>query len=496
LLFVAEYRFKIDKTKSMKILLSFIPLAMLLLLADFAIAQRNARAEGKIDSTFASYTPKTPGVAVAIVKEGKMIFAKGYGMANLEHDIPVTPQTVFNIASVSKQFTAFAIYLLESEGKISFEDDIRKYFPELPQYPKPIKIKHLMGHTSGLMDTGALLSIAGGYVNGDINTTEQNLKLLSLQRDLNMETGSAFGYSNTNYFLLAEIIHRVSGITFSDFTNQRIFAPLGMKNTWFCDDYERVVKNRAESYELGQGWYHHKSLIESNPGPSNLLTTAEDLCKWVLNFESPSVGSPKILEAFNRPSILDNGKKVIFRIADGDTIFYAKGQNVSKFKGSYLGHGGHTAGFRTFLGRFPEHRLAIIQLSNDEDNERLGGRWDIADYYLQDEKEDKKQVSVPLTQPPVKVPAENYKVSLDAFAGNYFNSVLDCRYHLEATGSGLILKHRRLYDISLKRTGDDRFSGYGSHTFAFEIVFIRNGAGEITGFDISNWGAKNVRFAK
>ncbi len=479
----------------MKLFLLCTSLTILLLLAGFARAQRSPFAERKIDSTFASYTSKTPGVAVAVVKDGRVVFARGYGMANLEHEIPITPQTVFNIASVSKQFTAFAIYLLESEGKISLEDDIHKYFPELPQYPKPIRIKHLLGHTSGLMDTGALLSIAGGYVNGDVNTTEQNLKLLSLQRDLNMETGSAFGYCNTNYFLLAEIVHRVSGMTFSDFTNQQIFAPLEMKNTWFCDDYERVVKNRAESYELVRGRYQHKSLLESSPGPSNLLTTAEDLCKWVLNFEKPIVGNPKILEAFNTPSTLDNGKKAIFRIADGDTIFYAKGQNVSKFKGKYLGHGGHTAGFRTFLGRFPEHRLAIIQLSNDEDNERLGGRWDIADYYLQDVKEEKKQVSIPTT-PPVLAPAENFQVSLQTFAGDYSNSALNCTYHLEAKVGGLVMKHSRLYDITLKRIGENRFSGSGSHTFAFEIVFTRNDAGEITGFNISNWGAKNVRFLK
>jgi CubicO group peptidase (beta-lactamase class C family) len=463
----------------------------------YAQSQNNNEAGRKIDSTFASYNSKTPGVAVAIVKDGKIVFKKGYGMANLNHDLPNTSQTVFNIASVSKQFTAFAIYLLENEGLLSFEDNVRKYIPELPIYEKPIKIKHLLAHTSGLRDYGALQSIAGGYIGGDINTTEQNLKLLSQQKDLNFEPGNTFGYSNSNYTLLAEIVHRITGKTFSVYTNERIFSPLGMKSTQVSDNYENIVKNKAESYELQNGKYYQKSLTESNPGPSNLWTTVEDLSKWALNFEKPVVGNAKIIKAFNEPSYFDNGKKVVLRVLDGDTIFVAKGQYVSKHKGNYIGFGGHTAGFRTFLGRYPDHHLVIIQLSNDEDHETLGGRWDFADYYIKDQIVEKKQAKVVVpSNTPVITPTENYIADLNEFAGKYYNEELEAGYHVEINNNKLIMKHKRLYDITLKRIGETKFSGLGDYTFAFEINFIRNETRDVIGFDISNWGAKNLKFVK
>ncbi len=470
---------------------------VLFICVNFVFAQNPQVIEQKIDSIFASYNSHTPGAAVAVVKDGKIVFMKGYGMANLSYDIPITPQTVFNIASVSKQFTAFAIYLLENEGKLSFEDDVRKYIPELPDYDTTIKIKHLLGHTSGLADHGALASIAGTYINADFNNTELNLKILSKHNTLNFVPGSMFGYCNSNYTLLAEIIHRVTGKTFSEFTKEKIFIPLGMTNTQFSDNFQKVVKNLAESYELENNSYFIKPLVESNPGPSNLLTTVEDLCKWVLNFEKPIVGNSQLIKAFNEPSYLDNGNKVILRVTENDTIFHAKGQNVSKLKGNYLGHGGHTAGFRTFLGRYPDHRLSIIQLSNDEHNENLGGRWDIADFYIKTPPVQNIQPTVTIPNNiQAKAPTPNYTVGLEEFTGKYFNEALETNYHFEVKDNKLLMKNSRLSDITLKRVGDTKFTGYGSYTFPFEIDFLNNKKGEITGFKISNWGVKNVVFER
>lgn len=478
-------------------IIKLILATLIFALCNDAKAQTNKIAGRKIDSIFASYNSKTPGVAIAVVKGGRVVFSKGYGMADLSNNIPITPQTVFNIASVSKQFTAFAIYLLENEGLLSFDDNVRKYIPELPDYETPVKIKHLLAHTSGLKDHGALASIAGAYINSDISTTEQNLKLLSSQKDLNFIPGTAFGYCNSNYTLLAEIVHRITGKTFSEYTTERIFTPLGMKNTQFSDNHETIVKNKAESYEQQNNRYYHKPLLESNPGPSNLLTTVEDLSKWVLNFEKPIVGTHKIIKAFNEPSYLDNGKKVVLRVVDGDTIFHAKGQNVSKDKGNYIGHGGHTAGFRTFLGRYPDHNLAIIQLSNDEHNENLGGRWDIADYYIKGQLVEKKQASAVATpNKPVITLSENYKIDINEFSGKYYSDDLEVRYYFEVKDNKLIMRNRRLSDIVLKRTGEAKFSGSGPYTFAFEIIFKRNEPGEIIGLEISNWGAKNLKFEK
>lgn len=481
----------------MSTIIKLLPVLCLLILCNYSIAQTNKLAGRKIDSTFASYNSQTPGVAVAIVKNGKVIFKKGYGMANLNYNIPITTQTVFNIASVSKQFTAFTIYLLENESKLSFEDDIRKYVPELPVYEKQIKIKHLLAHTSGLRDYGALQSIAGGFVNADLVTTEQILKLLSKQKGLNFEPGSTFGYCNSNYTLLAEIVHRITGKSFSEYTTEKIFTPLEMKSTQFSDNHETIVKNKAESYELRNGKYYQKTLIESHPGPSNLLTTVEDLSKWALNFEKPIVGNAKMIKDFNEPSYLDNGKKVVLRILGGDTIFVAKGQNVSKDKGNYIGYGGHTAGFRTFLGRYPDHHLAIIQLSNDEDHEALGGRWDFADYYIKNQFVEKKQAGIiPPSKNTVSTSPENYKVDLTEFTGNYNTDELETGYHFEVKDNTLIMSHKRLYDIALKRTGEKKFSGSGPYTFAFEINFLENEKGKVVGFDISNWGVKNLKFEK
>lgn len=481
----------------MKILFQLIHIFTLFLCLSEGFAQNPQVIEQKIDSIFASYNNHTPGAAVAVVKDGKIVFMKGYGMANLSYDIPITPQTVFNIASVSKQFTAFAIYLLENEGKLSFEDDVRKYIPELPDYGTTIKIKHLLGHTSGLADHGALASIAGTYINADFNNTELNLKILSKHNTLNFVPGSMFGYCNSNYTLLAEIIHRITSKTFSEFTKEKIFLPLGMTNTQFSDNFQKVVKNLAESYELENNSYFIKPLVESNPGPSNLLTTVEDLCKWVLNFEKPIVGDTQLIKSFNEPSYLDNGNKVILRVTENDTIFHAKGQNVSKLKGNYLGHGGHTAGFRTFLGRFPDHHLAIIQLSNDEHNENLGGRWDIADFYIKAQPPQNKQSNVAISNNnQAKAPTPNYTVGLEEFTGKYFNEALETNYFFEIKDNKLIMKNSRLSDITLKRVGDTKFTGYGSYTFPFEISFVKDKNSKFNTFEISNWGAKNLTFLK
>lgn len=460
------------------------------------IGAADAEAGRKVDSLFASYNSQTPGAAVAIVKDGKVVFQKGYGMADLDHDIPITPQTVFNIASVSKQFTAFAIYLLASEGRISLDDDVRKYITELPDYGTVIKVKHLLGHTSGLRDQAAIGSLAGNQ-SGDISTTEQTLKLIVRQRDLNFTPGTAFGYCNTGYTLLAEIVHRVAGRSFAAYTEEKIFKPLGMTSTQFYDNHEKVVKNKAESYELINGIYYHQPLNVSNPGPSNLLTTVEDLTKWVLNFENPVVGTPELIKAFNEVSYLNNGQKAILRVSGArDTIFHAKGQNLSNYKGvDMITHGGHAAAFRTFMGRFPGEHLAIIALSNDEHNERLNARWQIADFYIKDKLKEEKPPATAPNQPTVK-PIVKYPNNLKDFTGEYYSNELSTNYTFVVRGDALIMTHLKLKDIELTRVDDNKFSGSGPETFAFEMVFLKNKNHAVTGFTISNFGVKDLKFTK
>lgn len=446
----------------------------------------------EIDTLFAGYGPTTPGVAVAVVKDGKVVFKKGYGMANLEYDLPITTKTVFQIASVSKQFTAFAIYLLEKEGKLSLEDDIRKYLPEVQEVGQPIRIRHLLGHTSGVRDQAALLALASLH-SGDVNSTPHILRLISRQRELNFTPGSQFLYSNTGYTLLAEIVKRRSGQSFAAFAKKNIFQPLGMHDTQIYNDHELIVKNRADSYELQNGSYKKQILNDAVEGPSNLYTTVEDLTKWVMNFENPVIGDADLVKRFNAASLLDNGNRVVWGISDGEPGYHAKGQIHWNYRGLRLmSHGGHAAAFRSFLGRFPDQRLGVIALSNDEHYLNFDTSIKIAEFYLKDELK-----PIPATSPPAarpNQPAAKPYTNLKDFAGRFYSDELETFYSARVTDNKLILSHTRRGDIELNETAKDKFSGRIG--FPVEIEFVRDGSGSITGLLISNFGAKKVKFAK
>jgi hypothetical protein len=222
----------------------------------------------------------------------------------------------------------------------------------------------------------------------------------------------------------------------------------------------------------------------------------EDLSKWVLNFENPKVGNSGMIRAFNEPSLLDNGKKVVLRIIGADTIFHAKGQNVSNYKGvTMISHGGHAGAFRTFLGRFPNQRFAIIALSNDEHNESLNARWLIADLYLQEFLK-KEADSRTTTSSRATVQDANYQMSLKDFEGEYYNDDVNTTYNFKAHGNKLLMTHLRLSDIELKRVGENEFTGSGPETFPFQMQFLRNETAAVTGFSISNFGVKNLKFIR
>jgi len=244
---------------------------------------------------------------VAVVNNNEIVFKKGYGSANLEYEIPNSPSTVFHIASVSKQFTVFSILILEKEGKLSFEDDIRKYIPEVPDFGETITLKHLASHTSGLRDQWDLLSMAG-WRPDDVISTEHILKIVSKQKELNFKPGEEFTYCNTGFTLLAEVVARVSGKTFAEFTEERIFKPLKMSSTLFYDDHEKIVKNRAYSYYTENEKYKKSVLNYANVGATSLFTTVEDLALWSMNFSSHVVGDKDIVNKMNALAYLNNGE--------------------------------------------------------------------------------------------------------------------------------------------------------------------------------------------
>lgn len=309
-----------------------------------------------VDMLLAPYDkPGMPGAAVAIMNKGEVVFQNTYGTGNLEYKVPVTPSTVFHVASVSKQFTVFSVLLLAESGRISLDDDIRDYISEVPDFGHTITLRHLIHHTSGLRDQWDLLIMAGWRLD-DVITQEHILKMISWQKELNFLPGERYMYCNTGYTLLSEVVKRVTGMSLHDFTRNRIFAPLGMDNTFFCDDHERVISNRAYSYYRSKGHYKKGVLNYANTGATGLFTTLEDLTKWVRNFDNPLVGNKKIFEKMMRRGVL----------SDGDTIDYAMGQRIGIYHGmQIIHHTGSDAGFKAYLGRIPEKDFALIVLSNN-----------------------------------------------------------------------------------------------------------------------------------
>jgi CubicO group peptidase (beta-lactamase class C family) len=369
----------------------------------------------QIDQLFAEYDDlNAPGAAVAVVKDGQTIFSKGYGSANLEYDIPVSPSTVFHIASVSKQFTVFSILLLAEEGKLSFDDDIRKYIPEVPDFGKVITLRHLASHTSGLRDQWNLLVMAGWRFD-DVITKEHVMKLVEKQKELNFKPGEEYLYSNTGFTLLAEVVARVSEQTFAEFTQDRIFAPLGMDSTLFYDDHQKIVKNRAYSYAPNEDGYQKIVLSYANVGATSLFTTVEDLSLWAMNFENVKVGSESLIEEMNTLAVLNNG----------ETFGGAYGQFVSQHKGlEYIQHGGADAGYRTFFARFPEQGLAVSVFNNvataNPRNLALG----VADIFLEDaltSSADMEQANAQSGKTKAVELIELDEATLATFEGHYWN---------------------------------------------------------------------------
>ena len=298
--------------------------------------------------------PDTPGAAVAVIQDGKLAFEKGYGAANLEYGISITPNTVFHVASVSKQFTAMALVLLEQDGKLSLEDDIHKYLTELPDYGHKIAIRNLLQHTSGVRDQWQTLALAGWRLD-DVITQKQILRMLFRQKELNFEPGTRHLYSNGGYTLAAEIVARVSGKPMPQFCDERIFKPLGMTHTHFHDDHRRIVPDRAYSYERARDGFQASPLNYANVGATSLFTTAPDLAKWLDNFRDPKVGGPKAIALMEETAVLANGQKVD----------YALGLGIGKFRGlRTISHGGSDAGYRSHVLWFPDQQFGVTVLSN------------------------------------------------------------------------------------------------------------------------------------
>ena len=312
--------------------------------------------EDKLNKGFQNlYSSNTGGAAVALVKEGEIVFKNAYGMANLEYGIPNSINTIFHAASLSKQFTAYSILLLEKDGKLSLDDDLRKYIPEVPDFGQKITLRQLASHTSGLRDQWRLLYLAG-WRSDDVILNDDIIDLVGNQKELNFEPGTKLMYSNTGFTLLAEVVARVSGKTFSQFTKERIFEPLNMTNSQFYDNHNKIVKNRAYSYKKVNGEWKKDKLNFSTVGATSLFTTVMDLCKWGIHLNTLSKTDNELSNRMNSQALLSNGE--ITEAAMGQWA-------GSKFNGmEWFDHSGSDASFRSYLGRFPESNSVVVYLGN------------------------------------------------------------------------------------------------------------------------------------
>lgn len=342
---------------------SFLSLGALTMLAAFGTP---AGAQGAIsddafargvDSIFAPFTVKgSPGCIVGVDRPDKEFFAKGYGLANLEYNIPLTANSISESGSVAKQFTAAALVLLQSEGKLSLDDDVKKYIPELPNFGSRITIRNLLTHTSGLRDQWALLGLMGRGPGQQVHTQATILDIVAHQRELNFPPGSAYLYSNTGYVLAATIVSRVSGMPFARFTVERLFKPLGMNDTQWRDDYRRIVPDRATAYSREDGQWLQDMPFTMVHGNGGLLTTAADLRKWNRALTDGLLGRPEMTRTMETPP----------RLTTGRTITYALGLTVAPWTATVreVSHSGATAGYRTFLARYPEAKVSISVFCN------------------------------------------------------------------------------------------------------------------------------------
>jgi CubicO group peptidase (beta-lactamase class C family) len=375
---------------------------LFLILNNHTFAQLSPQIVTQIDKIFKAESPYAPGASVAIIKNGRILFNKGYGLANIDYNIPIDSNSVFDVGSVTKHFTAFSILLLEDKNQLNLDDEVSKYIDISPFNDKHITIRHLLHHTSGIKDYTDLCDLAGVNLNVDV-TNEGVLEVLRWQETLNFEPGTSRVYSNTNYLLLAEIVKKVSGMGIDKFCSKFIFTPLGMNHTVFVN--ENIIKGRVNSYfKSEEGVYKSVLNASSIIGPGGCYSTSSDIAKWLNNLSTGTIGEMKVVNKFLSSTILNDGLYV-------NTHSCVLAKKMYHDQSLYLSDGGW-GGYRSQVFYFPKQQIGIVVLANSAEADVYTPSCRIADMLLE-----KEPASVDATTKqtiPVKLSS-----NLSRFEGNY-----------------------------------------------------------------------------
>lgn len=401
----------------------------------------------RIDKMFSAWNNSTPGGSILVARGGKILYQKAFGLANLEGNIPNTVNTIFEAGSVSKQFTAYSILLLNAEGKLSLTDDVRKFVPELPVYESPVTIQHLLNHTSGLKDWGSIGSLTGFPRGSRDYTIPLALHIMSKQKSTNFKPGNEYSYSNSNYTMLTIIVERVSKRTLEQFTTERLFKPLGMNNTRWRSNFRDIVPNRAQAYSRDDNGYELNMPFEHIYGHGGLLTTTSDLLKWNQLLEKHDAIYSKRIE---------RGK-----LNDGKEIDYAAGISHGNVNGiAEIQHSGATAGYRAWLAYYPSKKLNVILLSNDASFAPYDVGHDIAEIYFG------APPKPPIMEPePVKEPTVTFDP--DLYVGEYYSDEAECTFRVVRNGSKIECINDAQEILPLEAKSPNVFTSYGV-TFEFK----------------------------
>ena len=443
-------------------------------------AQTYKEAIERSDQLFAAIGVGTPGASVTVSKQGKVIYNNYFGMADLEHSAPVTENTLFEAGSVSKQFTATAILLLAQDGKLQLDDNVQKYIPELPTYRHPVTIRHLLNHTSGLKDWGALAALGGWPRGTRVYTNQMALAYIIKQPTLNNRPGQEYIYSNSNYTLLTLIVERVSGQRLDVFTQERIFNPLGMEKTRWRTDYQEVVTDRANGYRKRGHSFVLNMPFENTYGHAALLTTTNDLDTWNTSWKNSPLGGESLLRLRTQQGVLNNG----------DTINYAAGVRIDEINGRVaVQHSGATAGYRAYLTYFPEEELSVVFLSNDAGSLTQGVHQELLNIWTG------HPVQKSLTSTNKMNPRPAYeldRLQAQAFIGTYTSQECDGYFDVLLDQSNLVMRNASADSRILTPRSDSTFSLAGGGT----VRFVTDAHHQVMGCYITVSRARHVWFKR